>query len=123
MRARNRKGIIRNTRLLICDTSVQKLFPAATLKRIFRQPDNALPYSTLSRQVIGVKNRFNDSKTYGLQALKDNVSLLDEETVNQVNAIVVEAAHRFVLKKAKRSHFMISIFRSKGMRTTIYFII
>ena len=46
-----------------------------------------------------MENKFNDGKTYGLQTLKDNVSLLDEETVDQVNTMVVEAAHQFVLKK------------------------
>ena len=57
-------------------------------------------YDSLIRQILGVENRFNnDGKTYGLQTLKDNVSLLDEDTVNQVNTIVVEAAHQFVLKK------------------------
>jgi IS5 family transposase len=56
-------------------------------------------FDKLIRQVIGVENKLNDGKTYGLQTLKDNVSLLDEETVNQVNTMVVEAAHQFVLKK------------------------
>lgn len=56
-------------------------------------------FHKLIRQVIGVENKFNDGKTYGLQTLKDNVSLLDEETVNQVNTVVVEAAQQFVLKK------------------------
>jgi hypothetical protein len=56
-------------------------------------------FDKLIRQIIGVENRLNEGKTYGLQTLKDNVSLLDEETVNQVNTMVVEAAHQFVLKK------------------------
>jgi hypothetical protein len=59
-------------------------------------------FHKLIRQIIEVENKLNDGKTYGLQALKDNVSLLDEKTVNQVNTIVVEAAHQFVLKKTKR---------------------
>ncbi len=36
----------------------------------------------------------SDGKTYGLQTLKDNVCLLDEETVNQINIIVVEALRK-----------------------------
>ena len=56
-------------------------------------------YDKLIRQIIGVENKFNDGKTFGLQTIKDNVSLLDEETINQVNEIVVGAAHQFVLKK------------------------
>lgn len=59
-------------------------------------------FHKLIREIIGVENKFNDGKTYGLQTLKDNVSLLDEETVNQVNTMVVEAAHQFVLKKNER---------------------
>src|ERR1035437_8518595 len=56
-------------------------------------------FHKLLREIVGVENRLNDGKTYGLQTLKDNVSLLDEETVNQVNTMVVAAAHQFVLKK------------------------
>ncbi len=56
-------------------------------------------FHKLLREIIGVENKFNDGKTYGLQTLKDNVSLLDEETVNQVNTLVVETAHQFVFKK------------------------
>lgn len=59
-------------------------------------------FDKLIGQIMGVENRFNEGKTYGLQTLKDNVSLLDEQTVNQVNTLVVEAAHQFVFKK-KRS--------------------
>lgn len=59
-------------------------------------------FDKLIRQIIGVENKFNDGKTYGLQTLKDNVSLLSEETVNQVNTMVVEVAHQFVLKKNER---------------------
>lgn len=56
-------------------------------------------FDKLIRQIIGVENKFNDGKTFGLQTIKDNISLLDEETINQVNEIVVGAAHQFVLKK------------------------
>lgn len=56
-------------------------------------------FHRLIREVIGVENRFNEGKTYGLQTIKDNVSLLDEETINRVNVLVVETGHQFVLKK------------------------
>ena len=56
-------------------------------------------FDRLIREVMGVDNKFSEGKTYGLQTIKDNVSLLDEETVNHVNTMVVEAAHQFVLKK------------------------
>jgi hypothetical protein len=56
-------------------------------------------FDKLVREIMGVENRVSEGKTYGLQTLKDNVSLLDEETVNQINTLVVETAHQFVLKK------------------------
>ena len=56
-------------------------------------------FDKLLREIMGVENRLSEGKTYGLQTLKDNVSLLDEETVNQINTLVVETAHHFVLKK------------------------
>jgi len=59
-------------------------------------------FHKLLREIAGVENKFNDGKTYGLQTLKDNVSLLDEETVNLINTMVVEAAHQFVLKKKEK---------------------
>ncbi len=56
-------------------------------------------FHKLIREIMGVENRLSEGKTYGLQTLKDNVCLLDEETVNQINTLVVETAHQFVLKK------------------------
>lgn len=56
-------------------------------------------FDKLVREIMGVENRLSEGKTYGLQTLKDNVSLLDEQTINEINTIVVEAAHQFVLKK------------------------
>lgn len=58
-------------------------------------------FHKLIREIMGVENRFNEGKTYGLQTIKDNVSLLDEQTVNQINTLVVETAHQFVLKKSE----------------------
>lgn len=59
-------------------------------------------FHKLIREVMGVENRLNEGKTYGLQTIKDNVSLLDEETIGRVNALVVETAHKFVLKKNEK---------------------
>ena len=40
--------------------------------------------------------------TFGLQTIKDNLMLLDEETVMKINELVVSAAHQFVLKKNEK---------------------
>jgi hypothetical protein len=59
-------------------------------------------FHKLLRKIMGVENKFSEGKSYGLQTLKDNVSLLDEETINKINTLVVETAQQFVLKKKKR---------------------
>ena len=78
----------------------------ATLRLTVNANYNALEHFAnfykLIRQIIGVENRINDGKTFVLQTIKYNISLLDEETINQVNEIVVKAAHQFMLKKTKR---------------------
>ena len=40
---------------------------------------------------------------YPLQTLKDNVSLLTPELLDQINQVVVRAGHTLVKKKTKRS--------------------
>ncbi len=35
-------------------------------------------FDKLFRQIISVENKFNDGKTFGIQTIKDNISLLDE---------------------------------------------
>jgi len=54
-------------------------------------------YDKLVRDILGVKTFDSDGKKYPLQTIKDNVVLLDEETLNEINELVVKAGHR--LKK------------------------
>ena len=39
-----------------------------------------------------------------MQSIKDNVSLLDEETINKINEVVVRAGHQLVKKKDEGFH-------------------
>ena len=50
-------------------------------------------YDLLVREMIGISNFGENLKKFPLQTLKDNVSLLDDETINQINEIVVKAGH------------------------------
>jgi transposase, IS5 family len=51
------------------------------------------------RGILGVHTRqvFGEGKYYPLQTLKDNIALLDEETLKEISEVVVKAGHR--LKK------------------------
>jgi hypothetical protein len=53
----------------------------------------------LIRQILGVETAFGEGKRFSMQSIKDNVSLLDEETVNKINEAVVRAGHKLVKKK------------------------
>jgi hypothetical protein len=51
------------------------------------------------RQILG-HGLFDDQHGYYLQTLKDNVSLLTPEILDQINQVVVKAGHEFLKKKA-----------------------
>lgn len=57
-------------------------------------------YDGLMRGILGVApTDFSQGKVYGRSTIKDNVRLLDEDTIVRINQIVVEAGHRIVKKK------------------------
>lgn len=57
-------------------------------------------YDTLIRQVMGIESDFGHEKqNLGYQNIIDNVSLLDDETVKQLNNIIVEFGHGVFKKK------------------------
>lgn len=52
------------------------------------------------RGILGIqKNDFTEGKKYSLQRIKDNVGLLDEETIQKISAIIVEGSHGLIKKK------------------------
>ncbi len=57
----------------------------------------------LSGRYWGVETEFGEGKRYSMQSIKDNVSLLDDETINKINEMVVRAGHQLVKKKVKDS--------------------
>jgi len=62
-------------------------------------------YDNLVRSFLGISNFGANLKKYTLQNLKDNIRLLDEQTIDQINELVVEAGHH--LKKAELLHVKI----------------
>lgn len=54
------------------------------------------------RTVMGIETESRlDMKEYGLTTIKDNLALLDEQTIEQVNDIVIRFGHRLLKKKRK----------------------
>ncbi len=56
----------------------------------------------LIRGLLGVCKYGPTSRVYSLQCIKDNLGLIDDETVEQVNALVVEAGHQLVKKNDEK---------------------
>jgi IS5 family transposase len=57
-------------------------------------------YDSLVRKILGISDFGDNLKKYSLQAVKDNVALLDEETLNEINTLIVQAGHQ--LKKNEK---------------------
>lgn len=57
-------------------------------------------HHTLIRQIMGVETEFGAKKQeFGYQSILDNVGLLTDETVKELNAIIVEFGHQVFKKK------------------------
>ena len=63
--------------------------------------DDFANHHKLIRQILGVETTFGEGKIFSRQSIKDNVSLLDEETITRINEVVVRAGHKLVKKKTK----------------------
>ncbi len=55
----------------------------------------------LIRGLLGACRFGETNKDYSLQSIKDNIGLIDDETLEQVNDLVVEAGHELIKKKTK----------------------
>jgi hypothetical protein len=56
-------------------------------------------YDSLVRQILGVHDGIFRGRDFGLQNIKDNVHLLDAETLRKINCVIVQAGHQLVPKK------------------------
>ena len=63
-------------------------------------------HHTLIRQIMGINPVCEESKEFALSTIRDNASLLDEYTIEQISEIVVKAGHQLVKKKypLKQTH-------------------
>ena len=50
--------------------------------------DDFANHHKLIRQILGVETTFGEGKRFSRQSIQDNVSLLDEETIRQINDFV-----------------------------------
>ena len=56
-------------------------------------------HDILVRKILGISTFGGEGKGYPIQTIKDNVSLLDEDTLQEINKLVVESGHQLVKKK------------------------
>ncbi len=61
-------------------------------------------YDSLIRQLMGIESGFGYEKyKFGYQNIIDNVSLLDDETVRELNQVIVEFGHEVFKKKEEEA--------------------
>jgi len=56
-------------------------------------------YDILVRQILGVQDGMFRGRDFELQNIKDNVRLLDDDTLREINTVIVQAGHGLVKKK------------------------
>jgi len=56
-------------------------------------------HDILFRQILGVHDGIISGHTFTLQNIKDNVQLLDDNTLREINRIIVQTGHKLVQKK------------------------
>jgi len=57
-------------------------------------------YDSMVRQILGVEIEFGvEKQEFGYQSIIDNIGLLSDETVQQLNTIIVEFGHEVFKKK------------------------
>ncbi len=60
---------------------------------------------SLMRTVMGIETESHQNKKeYGLTTIKDNLALLDEQTIEEINDIVISFGHK-LLKKKRKNYF------------------
>ncbi len=60
-------------------------------------------HHSLIRKIMGVETGFGEGRVFSMQSIKDNVSLLDVETINRINDLVRKTGQPLVKKKKKAS--------------------
>ena len=63
--------------------------------------DDFANHHKLIRQILGVETTFGEGKRFSRQSIQDNVSLLDEETIRQINEVVISSGLSWLKKKGK----------------------
>jgi hypothetical protein len=87
-----------------------------TLDCNYDRLEHVANYDSLVRSLLGISKFGDNLKQYSLQSLKDNVRLLDEQTLDQINQLVVEAGHQ--LKKNEKLDVKID---SYVLETNVHF--
>jgi len=70
-----------------------------TLDANYDRLEHIANYDKLVRALLGISDWGEHLKAYPRQTLVDNVSLLDEETIEAINELVVSEGHRLLKKK------------------------
>jgi len=78
-----------------------------TLDANYDRLEHTANYDNLVRSLLGVYTFGGSDKRYPLQTIKDNVSLIDEDLINEINEIVVKTGHS--LKKKEEEELEIKI--------------
>lgn len=72
---------------------------------------------SLIRKIMGVETEFGEYKVFSLQSIKDNVRLLEGETIGKINDVVAKEGYRLVNKKEEEIHLKMDTYALGDERT------
>ena len=75
-------------------------------------------HHSLIRQIMGVETGLGEGKVFSMQSIKDNVSLLDAETIKKINDLVVKEGHQLVKKKEEGINLKVDTY---ALETNVHF--
>ena len=72
--------------------------------------DSMVSSDRVLRQLLGIENHAHYDSGFHIDfrydRISDNVRLLDDDTLKQINDVIVEFGHCQVFKKKKRKHYL-----------------
>ena len=79
-----------------------------TLDTNWDRLEHVANYDLLTRLILGIHINLweAEKKEFSYQTIIDNVSLIDEQLLNQINLIVVEYGQTLLKKKKKKKHLL-----------------
>ena len=78
-------------------------------------------YDKLTRSILGIEAKYSEPKQYSLQSLKDNIYKIDDNILEQINQVVVEAGYALKKKEPEPEPDLVIKIDTYALETNVHF--